>query len=579
ELRESANLSLRAEDIISDPELDSERLQDEMPKAVDKPSSRLQGHIIEQIINTVNQSWPKETRRLRIAEIRNSSGNSGINILSGLPEGICDYEILAMDDYSYSHAEELYRSNLNVTVSRFDPESSGLEQKYKEGEFDIVLLADGLHGCDVLRDVFTQVSYILASSGLMVVLERRPDRMTDLNMGLLNSDWWHRSSQDDFPISSRLHPEEWMYLLEDSGFVDTINITDEISKDLHHFVVISKRSIRTGNHITQIDEHTSTCLLITNDDAESAEIANYLKSEMFKDGVNSKIIISGDNISTSNDTVSLNLLENEGQEKLKNIMEGLDGPAFKLIYIATKEEKISRTSSQNIGQGVSRTNTRLCNFINTITSSDINKLPPVWLVTSGAVADSTSLKWVAQPNPYLSGLWTMGRVIRNEYPDIDLRMIDLNINSSLGQISKLLWHEIMSGDGEEEVIVSDKNRSAIRLQKCDIASEVITHDRLVELNKIYQLEFSKAGSIDNLRWNAKQRQLPALDDVEIEVKATGLNFRDIMYTSGLLPPEMLEGGLSGATLGLECSGIITRKGEGVEHFEIGDEVIALAPAC
>ncbi|NNE39101.1 MAG: SDR family NAD(P)-dependent oxidoreductase, partial [Gammaproteobacteria bacterium] len=83
----------------------------------------------------------------------------------------------------------------------------------------------------------------------------------------------------------------------------------------------------------------------------------------------------------------------------------------------------------------------------------------------------------------------------------------------------------------------------------------------------------------NLRWNAKQRQLPALDDVEIEVKATGLNFRDIMYTSGLLPPEMLEGGLSGATLGLECSGIITRKGEGVEHFEIGDEVIALAPAC
>ncbi len=579
ELRESANLGLRAEEIISDPNLDVERLQKEMPKPIVKRSSPLQGHILEQIINTINKSWPNKSRRLRIAEIRNSSSNSGINILSQLPEGICDYEILAMDDHCFSQAEDLYRKNLNVTVSRFDPESSGLEQKYKEGEFDIVLLTDGIHGCDVLRDVFTQVSYILASSGLLILLERRPDRMTDLNMGLVNSDWWHRSSEAGFPISSRLHPEEWVYLLEDSGFVDTVNLTDEVKTELHHFVVISKRPIRGGNHIAQIKEHTSTCLLITNDDEESAEIANYLKAEMFKDGVNSKIIISGDDVSVNNETVSLDLLVNEDQVELKNIIEGLDGPAFKLIYVAVKEEKISRTSSQNIGEGVSRTNIRLCNFVNTLTSSNINKLPPVWIVTSGAVTSSIITNETVLPNPYLSGLWAMGRVIRNEYPDVDLRMIDLNTNGSTGQVSKQLWHEILSGDGEEEVIISDKKRSAIRLQKCDIASEVISRDRLIDLNKIYQLEFTKAGSIDNLIWNAKQRQLPAHDEVEIEVKATGLNFRDIMYTSGLLPPEMLEGGLSGPTLGLECSGVITRKGEGIEHLEIGDEVIALAPAC
>ncbi len=100
ELREAANLSLRADDIISDPELNSEQLQKMMPKAVVKPSSPLQGHILEKIVNTVIQSWPKESRRLRIAEIRNYTGNSGINILSHLPDGLCDYEILAMDDFT-----------------------------------------------------------------------------------------------------------------------------------------------------------------------------------------------------------------------------------------------------------------------------------------------------------------------------------------------------------------------------------------------------------------------------------------------------------------------------------------------
>ncbi len=578
-LREAANLGLRAENIISDPNLDTEDLQKGMPKAISKIKSPLQAYILENIVNLINQSWPKEKRRLRIAEIRNHSGTSGIDVLPQLSESVCDYEILAMDDYSFSHAEEMCRSNLNVTVSHFDPDSSGLHQKNKEGEFDIVILSDGFHACNVLRDVFSQVSHILASSGMLILLEQRPDRMADLNMGLVNSQWWHRSSKEEFPLSSRLHPEEWMFLLEDSDFEDTLNLTDEISKDLYHYVIVSRRPPRSGNHMLKIQEHTSTCLLITNDDEESAKIAKFLKSEMVKDGVKAKIITSGDILPKNKDTVSLDLLSENDQKKLQVCIEELDGPSLKIIYIAVKEDNISRAAFQNIGEGVSRTNIRLNNFINILASASINNLPPVWLVTSGAVTSSNVIGNDEQPNPYLSGLWAMGRVIRNEFPDVDLRMIDLKTQASSGQVSKLLWNEIMFGDGEEEIIISEQIRSALRLQKCDIASEIVNREKLQSLNKIYQLEFTKAGSIDNLQWNAKQRKLPAVDQIEIEVKATGLNFRDVMYTSGLLPPEMLEGGLSGPTLGLECSGVVTHIGEGIDHIEVGDEVIALAPAC
>jgi phthiocerol/phenolphthiocerol synthesis type-I polyketide synthase C len=67
--------------------------------------------------------------------------------------------------------------------------------------------------------------------------------------------------------------------------------------------------------------------------------------------------------------------------------------------------------------------------------------------------------------------------------------------------------------------------------------------------------------------------------VTIEVKAAGLNFRDVMWAMALLPEEALMDGFSGPTLGLECTGIVRALGEGVTGFTVGDRVMALAPAA
>ncbi|KAE9372739.1 putative polyketide synthase, partial [Stipitochalara longipes BDJ] len=56
------------------------------------------------------------------------------------------------------------------------------------------------------------------------------------------------------------------------------------------------------------------------------------------------------------------------------------------------------------------------------------------------------------------------------------------------------------------------------------------------------------------------------DEVEIEVKATGLNFRDIMVAMDQIPDKLL---------GFEASGVITRVGKGVKQFQVGDAVCTL----
>jgi NADPH:quinone reductase-like Zn-dependent oxidoreductase/acyl carrier protein len=50
-----------------------------------------------------------------------------------------------------------------------------------------------------------------------------------------------------------------------------------------------------------------------------------------------------------------------------------------------------------------------------------------------------------------------------------------------------------------------------------------------------------------------------------------------MWAQGLLPEEALEDGFAGATLGMECSGVVVRAGEN-SNRSVGDEVIAFGPA-
>jgi phthiocerol/phenolphthiocerol synthesis type-I polyketide synthase C len=541
--------------------------------------SSLQEEVLQIIFNKIRQEWPGDHRRLRIAEIRNHISRSSMDILSQLPEAYCDYEILAMDDYSLNQAEETYRENSNVTVSRFDPSNGGLHQKYKEGEFDIVLLSQGIHRCHSLTDVFSQISYILASSGLLILLDKRPDRMTDINMGLAESDWWHRSNEEDTPLSSQLYPEEWLYLLESTGFEEPVNIMDKMAKELYRYVIIARRPIRISTQSAISPDNTYACVFIASDGNDSTKIAQLLKSETVKDGVQSTIVAAKANEQMGDKHVVLDLLDESDLKQLVQLVEHQSEIPLKIIYLAGTNQHNSESSTLDIGHRVSRINTRLINFIVSLTNANMKKLPSVWLVTTGAVSSSHINEIDYNPNPYQAGLWSIGRVIRNEYPDIDLRQIDIQSNVSSSQISRLLWNEIQSGDGEEEIILNELGRKALRLNKKDISSEIYSREKLSSINKIYQLGFSRSGSIENLEWSAQDRRLPGLDELEVEVRATGLNFRDIMFTSGFLPGEMLENGLSGATLGLECSGVVTRIGNNIENVEVGDEVIALAPAC
>jgi NADPH:quinone reductase-like Zn-dependent oxidoreductase len=94
-----------------------------------------------------------------------------------------------------------------------------------------------------------------------------------------------------------------------------------------------------------------------------------------------------------------------------------------------------------------------------------------------------------------------------------------------------------------------------------------------------KLERGAVGGLGGLDWTAVPRTDPAPQEVEIEVEASGLNFRDVMWALSLLPDEVLEDGFAGPTLGLECAGTVRRIGSAVSTFKPGDRVVAFAPSA
>ncbi|KAL2119996.1 hypothetical protein VTJ04DRAFT_6957 [Mycothermus thermophilus] len=91
-----------------------------------------------------------------------------------------------------------------------------------------------------------------------------------------------------------------------------------------------------------------------------------------------------------------------------------------------------------------------------------------------------------------------------------------------------------------------------------------------ENNRALRMQMSVAGGLDTIHFvddPAVEQPLSA-DEVEIEVKAIGLSYRDGLAAKGQIP-------LSSA--GIEASGVVTAVGSDVVGFQVGDRVAAFTP--
>ncbi|KAI0181289.1 hypothetical protein GGR52DRAFT_583703 [Hypoxylon sp. FL1284] len=174
--------------------------------------------------------------------------------------------------------------------------------------------------------------------------------------------------------------------------------------------------------------------------------------------------------------------------------------------------------------------------------------PLLW-ITEGAQGAVTN-----PDSAMINGLF---RVARREDPGVKLTTLDVHSKASPASawavdtvLGRLRWNQSV----EAEYMERD---GMMYVQR------IIPDDAPV----VKGLHSTDAHS--SLTWCETETEVPELGagTVEIEVVASGVNFKDVLIIMGIVPDDEY-------TLGAECAGVIRRLGPGVDKFTTGDRVCA-----
>jgi acyl transferase domain-containing protein/NADPH:quinone reductase-like Zn-dependent oxidoreductase/SAM-dependent methyltransferase len=458
---------------------------------------------------------------LRILEIGAGTGGSTAAILKDLvlPIGQPLYSKYTYTDISsgfFVAAKERFKSYRNIEYRALDISKNPAEQDMEGEKYDLILASNVLHATKSLQETLRNVRSLLAPNGRLLLQEMNsPSKWPNYIFGTL-AGWWY-GEPDGRPEEPYVTPARWESELKRAGFqgLDTVVLDGEEPHQLNSMIVAKPQNTETSNA-----KKTVTLLC---DDGESQ--AAMLSKQLENRGYTVYQCQLGERLPPGQDVIAL-----------------LDGgrPFFKDI----------QESRLKAFQGV---------------LDNLGDSAMLWI---------TRLSQMHCNDPQYAQIIGAARTIRNESL-IDLATCEVDdIPSSLHKIIDVFARfqtrsedEALKPDYEYAIVNGTVNTGRIYpfsldqelLSKPDEQSSVI-------------LDVGKLGRLNTMQWIPRQARGLTGDEVEIEVHATGLNFKDVLGALAIVPyPE--EG------LGAEAAGVVARVGPGVKNLRIGDRVMLLAYGC
>eukprot|EP00434_Breviolum_minutum_P009961 symbB.v1.2.008781.t1/scaffold514.1/size193457/7 len=177
------------------------------------------------------------------------------------------------------------------------------------------------------------------------------------------------------------------------------------------------------------------------------------------------------------------------------------------------------------------------------------------------------------PGSYLhAGLWGLARTIRMEERAMKLRCLDLDSPHLQPDLASKALVESLgtlmgmgAGAAETELTMREEHFKVSRLSRSP-----------VQVRKPMRLQMSSRGSLSNLRPVPQAvRPQPGPGQVELRVRAIGLNFRDVLNVMGMYPGDP-------GNPGGDCAGTVCSIGGGEKEaaqLRPGHDVFGIAWGC
>ena len=504
-----------------------------------------------------------EGRGLRILEVGAGTGGLSAHVLPLLDRDLHSYTFSDVSAAFFSGGMQKLAGFPQVEYKILDLEKSGLEQGFEAGAFDFIIGTNVLHAVSDLRSTLRHLHELLGPGGSLVFMDvASPQLWTEAVFGL-TAGWWRFTDRDLRPDQPLLARAEWETILRETGFDEATSLPGLLGPEGEGQIGLLARKSMAGATIERslaADEvlaaPTKTSWLIF---CDSSPLGEQLASRLRFSGSRCRIVRRGDRFEASE--IDAFTLRAEAPEDWKHLFEECldDAHQQRLVYLWTLNEPQANAGEDAVLMGVGAL-LHLAQAAQVIKPSTQLRID---LVTRGAQPAGLGMNATAVEQAPAIGLF---RVILNENPNFAGRGIDLPPETSDADLS-LLWNELLREGSDREVAFRGEARYVQRLARGRSSRE-----QARDPNVPLRLESRERGHLDTLRFVPFMAPAIGVSEVLIEVKAAGMNFRDVLKALALYPGEAPDARIFGD----EVAGVVKAVGSSVSHVAVGDRVFGLA---
>ncbi|KAK9776195.1 putative Polyketide synthase [Seiridium cardinale] len=481
---------------------------------------------------------------LRILEVGAGTGSTTslvLDVLSrqgrfaGGASRFSQYDFTDISPGFFSKAQDRYASYANkMRFKVLDIERDPIEQGFEPGSYDIIIAAAVLHATKDVIKTLTNAKKLLKPNGQLVIAEptNRKTGFVSIIFGLLEG-WW-LSSDEQSPRGPLLTKEEWNEALRQAGFEGLNIAVSDGPEDCHGLSMLASSPAIVAN-----GWHDDSSTIIVAETASQLEVANSIKIHLQSkstgvcDIATLSSIISIDAASYSQ---CVSLIEMGGPILARMTNERFTG----LKHIALIAKELIWVNDRSEG---------------------VHDNPEAFMITG------------------------LGKTIIRENPDSGFMHLNVGPGpSTVSTITKVLdeSRRLLPSDHETDMLerdgqvyiprvveappvnnLFDTELYGARPQPVEVGHEIGLDDSL-------ELRFL-AGRLESIHYGPDTLAACPLqtDEICIAIKATGINFKDIMVILNQVSDDHI---------GQEFSGVVTEVGSATTGaYRPGDRVCGITP--
>ncbi|TYB57637.1 acyltransferase domain-containing protein [Nonomuraea sp. PA05] len=481
-----------------------------------RPTNLLVRSVLEELV----AAWP-DGRPLRVLEVGAGTGGMTAAVLPTLPPERTRYTFTDLSPAFLTSAAARFKSFDFVDYRVLDLEEDCAEL---EAGFDVVIAANVAHATTDLEATLGRITRLLADDGFLLLGETLDAGPTTMIFGLLDG-WWSATDTALRPGGPLIRTADWLRLLPRCGLAEPAELrAEEEPVGIDTALFVATREPR-AEAAPPAPAASGDWLIVTESGRDRA-LAEAVAGELNRAGARAEV--------------------SSGPR-----------PARHVVYLLDGDHATADADPASCAQRVVSATTTL---------NALAAAPPAdavfWLVTR----PSGTFPAPERPDfPGDAALWGVARCLSNETPGLTVRKISLERGASDAQ---RLAAELLAPDEEDEVVLTTEGRFVPRLRPAQEPTATGTEPRALRLRN--------QGPAFRLDWTPMEMPAPGPGQVTVEVRAAGVNYRNVLWALGRLPADAAGGPSHERVYGFDCAGVVTAVGAQVHDLAPGDRVFAAA---